>query len=656
MNGYDLIINDNEFHAIAKDVSAYENDVIESMKQYKDTLNSLSTNAIVSGATHDALVLFTMYVETSCNMVEEVSQKFMTMEQKYISSIDTADDYLYKSTSGTRDFSDKEYANLLSCLDDPWCDFTDSVGDWIMSKVVSVSEKLSFLDKINIPSLGFTTLKAVVKAAGDWLKKNKKALLDMNDATKAELKTLFEDVYAVDAQYGSTGVTSFGYFSEFYQEFQKYVKELAWIIDPSKGSFTVGAMRTRLTPIFRSMQEKYKNAIGIPETDIPPSEEIIRRFLATDFAWQGFSVFHSYACYEFFQEASVWDYIGTVPHMMFDNARDLIKAILSGKFLADDPELLSYSYRMKEKLFVETLETVAPPENALNDKANEYMKLIREAFGDGEDGAKELYKILNTTRQDGSDRYKVSRKEGGALLLDGRTKEAKQFQEFIKSFKNAKEILKYGTKGVEMFARMMASYELGIETIDSLQRNFGNDEYIKQIAAETRAKYEKELDGIFLEITETAADMGEMALETAFTKNPVGAAVIAVEKAIDIAGDVTGWGEHSEGFLEAAGYENLYSQTSIAYSNAYNKLKAADPNSEEYETLLNDFKNCFEMNKKVMVSELEAMAKASTGDKAAYYRYCAREASKMTMYDETKPHIMTYEEYTNQGQFTCRIL
>ena len=118
-----------------------------------------------------------------------------------------------------------------------------------------------------------------------------------------------------------------------------------------------------------------------------------------------------------------------------------------------------------------------------------------------------------------------------------------------------------------------------------------------------------------------------------------------VETGINVFGTVTGLGEDAAGTYEALVRFDLYSESNTAYQNALEKFLAADPASEDYEALGTDLRNCFDLCKSNTVELFKAMAKGSSGDKAAYYNYLARHAESRSMFDTAAPDFLSYEDF-----------
>lgn len=242
----------------------------------------------------------------------------------------------------------------------------------------------------------------------------------------------------------------------------------------------------------------------------------------------------------------------------------------------------------------------------------------------------------------------------GSLLLDGRTVEAHKFKEFLDGLGGAKNILKIGDESIDYISRLFADYSKGIEIMDSLDRSCTDSE-MKECVAEIRALYNKEFGAWTYEFLDKATRIGyDGAIETLATLSPVVAVVEGIDKSIDIFGEVTGDGAKAKCTYDAFRYYNIESDTQAAYRNALNAFNNASPDSENYSSLAEDLRNCFNLEKETLIKMYESMAGASSGDKKSYYLYCMRNTENLTMKwngDQnnllSRPDLLSFDEYMN---------
>ncbi len=614
----ELIIKDSEFTAAGKKFKAYCDVLEDVILQYKTTLNNISTTAIPSGATHDAIVRYNEYVAKLEIIAKGTGEKCNSLVSSFIAEIERADDYLYDAgiSSSARDFSDEEYERLVDCLDDPWCSVTDSIGDWFYDKINKV------IDFFNWDS------------AKSYLQKCHRLLLDYNDETKQGLKLLFDRVREVDRKYGASIAGATPYDGDYYTchfacvvltmcQIRDMLDVMADIINPQNGMFTVGNIDDKLGKAYKDLLAYYEQTIDIKEMGQKPTISEISDFASQPWASLYFSCFH-WPMSDFIADMGGYEAFKMVVFNMFEITGDKLligdyEEYIAKKQLLDVLEDLAQDYKFSES-----------DEKAAIDDCKTFLKYV-EKYGD------KWYEYMNTHRG-----------ENGKLLLDGRTKEAKEFNEFLKGLGGAQKILKYGSQGIEYLSQLFADYKEGLQILDSFEKNYTGDETILNAVSQIRELYNKEFGAWALraitEIEEIGIDVGLKKLGKAV---PVVAVVSAIGDGIDLVGDLTGVGSEAQSMYDALVYYQLFSSSQDAYGNALDAFKAADPNSEGYEVLARDLENCFNLHKKNIIEVFKAMSKASNGTKQSYYSYCAKQAEMLTMHDGMQPDILSYDEFLN---------
>ncbi len=183
---YDLIVKDSEFRKYGQQMSEYIGYLLVSLKAYKKQIVFIADNAVTAGASHDAIVTFCEYVDRLIYMAEGVKSRFSQLVDRFLDRIERADEYLYDGSlsDAPRDYTHKEFNYLMSCLDNPWGPESDNLGDLGLGLVQKVAN-LFFRDR-----------------AKRLFQECRKALLDYNDETAQGLTILFQNVYAVDCDYG----------------------------------------------------------------------------------------------------------------------------------------------------------------------------------------------------------------------------------------------------------------------------------------------------------------------------------------------------------------------------------------------------------------------------------------------------------------------
>ena len=70
---------------------------------------------------------------------------------------------------------------------------------------------------------------------------------------------------------------------------------------------------------------------------------------------------------------------------------------------------------------------------------------------------------------------------------------------------------------------------------------------------------------------------------------------------------------------------------------------------KEYQKMVENLKNTFNLTKNVLAKMFTSMAKSSDGLKRSYYEHCAYVASEASMVDSDKLYLGSYEDYVNSG-------
>lgn len=616
MSQYKLIIKDSEFEDAGSQLKAYCFVMQETVKQYKQIMENLANTAVSSGAVHDAIVCYTEYVTKLETITQDLGERCQDITKNYIIEIEQADDYLYDAgvANIARDFSDEEYEHLLSCLDDPWCDVTDSIGDWFLKGIDWLGDTFNW------------------DGAKKFLQDSRRLLLDYNDATEQEIKVIFNNVKTIDRKYGSSIAGAAPGDRDYYTSnfdnlaiclccIRDLLDSMAEVIEPKNGCFTVSGIKDRLGDAYKELLYFYDQTMDIRGPEDQATIPEISDFASQPWADSYFN--------PFLQPMS--DYIADVGGI------DAFKMIIFNMFgIAKDTLLAGdYDVYIAKKQLMEVLDGMMDNYDYSSSDEKDTIDDARDFLGYYKKYGKEWYEYMNTHRG-----------ENGKLLLDGRTTEARQFREFLDSLGNAGDILKYGSKGIDYLSQLFADYQKGQEVLDSFEKNYAGDPVLDQAVNEIQSLYRKEFEAwankALLEIEKIGIDEGLSALGKAV---PVVAVVNAIGETLDLGGEILGVGEQAKGMYDSLLYFNLTNASTQAYREALEKFQAADPSAENYDILARDVQNCFNLNKANLVELYKSMEKSATGDKQAYYHYCYKQADLMTMHDKGKPSILTYEEF-----------
>ena len=618
MYGYDLIVADAEFVQTGKRVHNFCDALESQLKAYGTVLDDMCANAVKAGQLHDALILFKEYVDKTGKLLEGLGENVDSLVGEFINKMEEADDYLYEASLGeeVRDFSDKEYDALCDCLDTPICDVTDGIGDFIYG---------GYQKMLRFWPWG--------KSAKESLQEWKQGLLDYNDETKTGLNYLFEKVYKIDVEYGrrddvnycTFGDWEYNYVSNFLKvvyaldEIKSMLNEMTEVISMGKSGLTNTVVQSRLGKKYDLLEEELNQAIVTLKKKQAITEEEIAAFASKP---ESIMCFYDYnaAQTKFMRDTGFWDAAGMVFFNMFD--------IAEREMIYED-----YEENMKKKLLMSTISEIMESELYKGTEKEEALDSFKDLLEYVKKHGEKWYEVFNET-------------EGkNGKLLDGRTKAAKRFKEFLDSLGGAGKILSHGTEVIEYLAELFADYSRGVEIIESFERNYSGDAAMLKCVGEIKALYNKEYGAWLGKTFEGIANIGVEGLIDITTEAlPCVNVVKKIGDGIDVVGKIIGVGDMNTSKLDAMFYVQLYTSSNAAYSNALDKFRAADVNSEEYHVLAQDLNNCFELNKNNLIQMLEKMTEASSGTEKSYYRYCADQAKKLSMTGDN-PRIMEYDQF-----------
>lgn len=621
MYGYDLIVVDEEFRKAGTRLKGFCDSLKIGLEEYRKVLDNMCSSAVKSGKLRDALVLYKEYVDKTRKLLEGLGEKAEKLTGEYISKIEEADDYLYNGKEDSRrDFSKEQYENLQACLFNPICSVTDGFGDWLYGMFYGIVDFL--------PWDGF--------GAKNVFDDFNIALLDFNDETKAGLEYMFEKIYKVDMEYGRRddeiqsffGPGEMGYISNFLQlayaleGINNMIAKMLQVIGMEKGTLSSTAVENCLGKEYETLKKELEQTINIGKK--PVTKEEIIAFAQKPEASQYFDDFtREYTL--FVEDVGAYE----IGEMLVFNGFDIAERHIFE---------LGYENYMRKKLLMDAINEIAKHELYEDGEEQEALNQVEEMMGYVEKYGNDWYEEWNSMVD-----------ENGHKILDGRTKGARMFRDFLGALGGAEMILKYGDGAIGYIAGLFANYTRGIEIIESLERNYSNNaEMIKSIS-EIKSLYNKEFKAWFVEAMKGAANVGfevaikELSKEGAKTANVLGV-INKISTVIDVGGKATGLGDNSVGRLDAMFYARLYETSGIAYNNALEKLRTAKPEDENYDELVSDLNNCFELNKSNMIKMLESMEKASNGEKKSYYRYCTDRAKAMSITSGT-PQLLSYDQY-----------
>lgn len=618
----DFLINTAEFNASTKQMDAFCDGMTEKLRQYHDTIRKIYESGISSGETHDALERYLSYIEPLPDCFKTLRTQYGSIVEHFITDVTAADKlkgkaFIYEKSTIRRDYTDAMLRELEDCLDDPWCELTDSFGDYLRDKLIK------FADIFNIDLVR------------EIFKKNHKVLLDYMDATRADLQAVFKAEWDIDATYEKRLKT----FYLAYWDALEMIRGLSRVMVPLYAG-TSNFSAAQIDAIMGGKYESLTKSMAALE-DLPLDKMSVTAKQIADFVQANWDDSYFLDAMKtgsgFIDDIGFFTTAGITVFNMFDIAETEFAQFLAG---TDGSFATLYNETMIKKELMAVIEEEVgknPYKAAEYDEDIKDMKDFLKLF---KKYGKEAYKYMNTHRIE----------EGGRLIMDGRTREAKKYNEMLEGLDNAGKILEYGDKAIDYFARAMTDYSKGLEILDSFAVNYEGDEMMTRVIAEIRGEYAKEFNAMIGNALDIAAEGSVDAAKEIFSSTPVGGVIKAIEAGIDLTGDVTGLGDKSEASYNAMLHYNLNAEANSAYTRAVEKFHQAiesglDPSSEAYQFFADDVKNCFTLSKNNTVNMFNEMAKASSGAKSSYYSYCARQASQMTLQDSESPVFMSFEEY-----------
>ena len=631
MQKFELYLFDEEYETNQKKLLEYSDEFEAELETYCNTLSYITENILTSGSTHDALVAFNEFAIELKGAVSETAIKYGAISSAFVGDVMGADKVLY--IDGNRDYRDDQFELLLSCLDDPWCELTDQIGDYVTGFVFKALKAVG--DFFN-----WKSLKEKLASMHGWI-------LDQNDVQKEQLYEIFENVNAMDVQRA-------GFLDENEAAINAIVKVLNHMSSLIGGSnFTATSVQSKLSGAFKEMNERIDKFISIPEHNTPEDVETIKIFASQNWAADAFGSTRIAVLGFFDTRLGLDDTIKTVLFEASAIGTRKLSAVTLASILNQYPGLSALlaacgitaetdiwyiiseddSYErmlVRKQLWSEFSEMMDAEEY---DEYFKILKFLKKADKEAKKAGKNIYEYLNTHRN-----------ADGSLMLDGRTIPAKKFKRILDGLDNAGDILKYGTIGIEYVAKLVADYDKGFEILDALEGNCPPDSMMAEEIAKIRQLYEKKAGSWVTEFWE--ANGKEITADLLMDTNPYTKGAQAVLGVLDTLGDVTGIGGETKAQYEAmVMYTNIYSEAESTYQNALAKFQAADPNDPDYAILSENVAKSFNFQKKTLIDMFEKMGEASHGTEKGYYDYCRRTVQQYNLGSDSRLELMSLEDY-----------
>ena len=626
MSTYNLIVYDSECENAAESFKIFMSLAESTIESYRAIIGKAASDSIPSGEVHDALVVYSGYLEELSAIVEGVGSKFNRIVEIFLSDIKKTGHDLYDSSAEERDFSQKEYDQLQKSLRDPWCSITDDFSDFFFGVLYKAAR---FVETI----IGFSFFKKC-------LDNNHVRMLDYNNVTKKALRQLFDDVHEIDR----SKKPELAVIKEAVDNLGEVLGEMAEIIDPGNGgSFTVVSVQTHVGGKMEKLRESFDHVVEITDREADLSIGEISDFASQPWALTYFDG-HLFLARNMILDdiGGVFSAAGITIFQGFDifetEARNHIShnnklSWLYERIFGVSSEYGSYEERKIKSQIMEAIEDSAVD--------SVYGKEYEQCLKDFKDIAKFAKKYGKNAQE-----FLTMEVDGERFLnIDPESEYAKKLKAFL-GMGNTTDILKYGDKGAEILAHMFNDYDEALKVLDSFEKNGTGSDVMAKCLGEIRLQFNKQYGMIFKEIFETVEDFGmDKAIDALSKANPVLGTVNIIKKGIGTVGELTGLSSHTKAAYDALVGTQVYSETSFAYRKALERVRITDPADDHYAEYAKDLENCFNLNRNALEGLFKSMAKATNGNKSSYYKYCAKEVSMLSMHDGAAPDILSYDDF-----------
>lgn len=602
------------------------NNLSEEYESYVKCLNTLTDNGVQSGTLHNELAIYASYVSKVPELVKTISQKMKMLIIAYLADMNQAQNWggeyiLYKECyAGTRNYSDESFRSMrLDCDDlDSDANIFEEISDWTENLV---AKAFKFIGEIFL-----------------WdAAKIRYCVMEINDITKKQLDDIQNRLHAQEDNYYTKAVNLLTCVSQL----KVYISTLNRAVMSEVADFSMKPFTLQLDRLFMNIVETL-DEISVEDEY---NQKAIEAFIKTDDVEKFFDECKTIII-EFITNLAGLDmksldfWIISITQMFDGASKEMMGWIreLFGEDYGYDTYL--YDNEMM-KLFDEMTETKSFEDAEYNQILSDYktfMKLLNK-------GGDALEKYLRECRN-----------QNGDLLLDKRTRNYKYFKAFIKQFGNAENIMKYGTDIVEMLAAFTAEYEKNLEVLNVIIDDCSPDSEMGKSLARIKLRYENRFENAAMILKDKLGEWGNDVVKELlkdkkfeseifkFTK--VFKIVGWVDLGIEAFGEITGLNEEAAAKIQllTSGMEQINSAEN-AYKNALSEVKECDPNSSEYNKKMKDFSVSFEYYRVTIKRLFDRMAKAASGPKKDYYRYCTEELNNLSIENHESFKLKSYSEY-----------
>lgn len=611
MNGSIKIVN-SDLISFANDFSDYVLKYKKWFEDYFDILKKVEENAIMSGCVHDNLIRFHLALVRVDAMPEAIASSLKKIINIYLKDLDAA-----QTINGVRILYGEKYPGVR--------DYSPSHFDKLRKMAESADYNTGFLNTVmdSLEDLYYGFLKFFGKYNNSKekdIKNTQEAILQYNDVTKRQLRNIqrlvgmAEEKSAELIRHVTDCVNSL---IDYIEIFEKTMESFSY----NPANFNV--LQVDFSEKYSRLVRSFNNIIKIDEI----TDEDVEKFVNSDFS-DDYLNSHVRVVYDYIGdlsqiEISDWAFWEMLVFQMFN--------ISEGEIAT----LGQYSQLIEKKELLEMMEDLS---GSYSYDGSDEQEMLNEA----KDGLKYFKKYGNKVY----DYLNDHRLSNGKLILDGRTKEAIRFRDFLKSVENAGLILKYGDQAIDLLSTLFVEYNRNLEFLDSFEKNVELRGDLKESFEDIKRIYQHDLNQLLDDTLHVIAQDGVNALYSI----SIGKTVGIVKTSIGIIGDISGENAKTEARYELLTYGyDIVGASEDAFRESVRKLKEADKNSEDYAVLVADVKNCFDIYKTSLCRMFEKMAASAQGDQRDYFYYCSSHVSALTLKDFNNIKLMTYEEYLKEG-------
>lgn len=604
-----VIVNYSKCKDYQKKYSDALNNFDKQIKSYLKYIDNVCEYAIISGKVHDELKIFRQELNRISEMPNVVKNNVTKVIDKYLDGLDNAQkingvSILYDKTyPGYRDYSSDYFRTLIKMSE------TVDYDSSLFGRIFDFLEDIYFGVR--------KMLKLDDNSKKQNIKKTHNAVLQYNDVTRNQVKNIQRQINKIDEECAgylklvNDFIWKMSCYIEVFRDVMSKYSECPKYFDVSFVDFESK---------YFTMMESYNNVLNIETYTDADVDNFIDTVVPEDFMNEQIKIIYDYLAK--LSEIEQWslDYLKLSFFQMFN--------ITEGEIATDG----EYNHKLMKIELTEMLDDLSSNYVYSDSDEKAALDTVSSFLSKAKKSGKTLYEYLNSHRD-----------KNNKLILDGRTKKAKRFLRFLDSLQKAKYIIDYGSKSIEVLSKLFVSYDKNLSFLDSFKKNANLSDDMTKCFKELRDLYEHNLE---LTLIDTIKKEGVEALYSL----SIGKNINTIKKAIGIIGDLTGENQRTIAQYELLCYGHDFVDASkSAFIESIRKLKNADKNSKNYDSLVNDFKNCFSIYKNSLKRLFEKMAIAANGSQRDYFYYCASEVSNMSLKNSSNFSFMSYEEYLRDG-------